>query len=95
MKAAVREAVALARKNHRETCGLLIDSGYADRVETEVVAGLKRLGLDPASVLFVPHHLAHAASAYLAAPFDRSAVMVLDGRGERTSYLSGVARDGE
>ena len=29
LKAAVREAVALARKNHRETCGLLIDSGYA------------------------------------------------------------------
>jgi hypothetical protein len=29
LKAAVREAVALARKNQRETCGLLIDSGYA------------------------------------------------------------------
>ena len=29
LKAAVREAVALARKNQRETCGLLIHSGYA------------------------------------------------------------------
>ncbi|HZD81222.1 MAG TPA: carbamoyltransferase C-terminal domain-containing protein [Actinomycetota bacterium] len=51
-------------------------------------------GLDPAIVRFVPHHVAHAASAYLAAPTDRSAVMVLDGRGERASYLSGRARDG-
>jgi metallo-beta-lactamase class B len=29
---------------------ILIDSGYADRVEPEVVNGLKNLGLDPASV---------------------------------------------
>jgi len=47
-----------------------------------------------ADVAFVQHHVAHAASAYLAAPFDRSAVMVLDGRGERTSGLLGVAEDG-
>ncbi|HVM41401.1 MAG TPA: carbamoyltransferase C-terminal domain-containing protein [Acidimicrobiia bacterium] len=43
---------------------------------------------------WVPHHLAHAASAHLAAPFRDSAVLVLDGRGERTSYLAGHARDG-
>jgi carbamoyltransferase len=51
-------------------------------------------GLDPAKVRFVRHHVAHAASAYLAAPHASSAVMVLDGRGERTSYLAGHARDG-
>jgi carbamoyltransferase len=50
--------------------------------------------LDPAVVRFVPHHVAHAASAYLAAPFPNSAVLVLDGRGERSSFLSGHARDG-
>ena len=32
---------------------ILIDSGYTDRVETVVVAGLKKLGLDPASVKYV------------------------------------------
>src|SRR5262252_8837123 len=32
---------------------VLIDSGYADRVETVVVAGLKKLGLDPANVKYV------------------------------------------
>jgi carbamoyltransferase len=45
-------------------------------------------GLDPSIVRFVPHHLAHAASAYHAAPHDRSAVLVLDGRGERASSLA-------
>jgi carbamoyltransferase len=50
-------------------------------------------GLDPACVGFVAHHVAHAASAYLAAPLDSSAVMVLDGRGERASYLAGRWRD--
>jgi carbamoyltransferase len=50
--------------------------------------------LDPRSVIFVSHHLAHAASAYLAAPCDSCAVMVLDGRGERGSYLAGHARGG-
>jgi len=51
-------------------------------------------GLDPARVRFVPHHLAHAASAFLAAPHERSAVMVLDGRGERASFLAGRATGG-
>ena len=40
-------------------------------------------GLDTSIVRFVPHHLAHAASAHLASPHERSAVMVLDGRGEQ------------
>jgi carbamoyltransferase len=42
----------------------------------------------------VPHHAAHAASAWAAAPFDSCAVMVLDGRGESASSLFGVARQG-
>ncbi|MGH3913947.1 MAG: carbamoyltransferase family protein [Pseudonocardiaceae bacterium] len=51
-------------------------------------------GLDPAVVHFVPHHIAHAASAGLAAPFRDSAVLVVDGRGEATSSLAGHYRDG-
>jgi len=52
-------------------------------------------GLDPERVRFVPHHVAHAASAYLAAPFSTSSVLVLDGRGERASHLAGRAVSGE
>jgi carbamoyltransferase len=46
-------------------------------------------GLDPGIVRFVPHHVAHGASAYLAAPHPASSVLVLDGRGERGSHLAG------
>jgi carbamoyltransferase len=51
-------------------------------------------GLDPAAVRFVPHHVAHAASAYLSSPFDSCAVLTLDGRGESTSQLAGRAAEG-
>jgi carbamoyltransferase len=51
-------------------------------------------GLDPSIVRFVPHHVAHAASAFHASPYDDCAVMVIDGRGERGSYLAGVVTGG-
>jgi carbamoyltransferase len=55
-------------------------------------------GLDRQQVRFVPHHVAHAASAALAAPVAESgrpaSVLVLDGRGERASHLAGRYRDG-
>src|SRR5690242_12145955 len=40
---------------------------------------------------FVPHHVAHAASAFLPSPFEEAAVMTLDGRGElaTTAYFMG------
>jgi carbamoyltransferase len=40
---------------------------------------------------FVEHHIAHAASAFLASPFEHAAVLTLDGRGERatTTYHLG------
>ncbi|HEU4684320.1 MAG TPA: carbamoyltransferase N-terminal domain-containing protein, partial [Nitrospira sp.] len=43
---------------------------------------------------FIPHHLAHAASAFHPSPFSRAAVMTLDGRGEQatTTYWLGEGR---
>jgi len=52
---------------------------------------LSSLGLDPDKVRFVGHHVAHAASCHLAAPFASSAVLVVDGRGESASHLAGHA----
>ncbi|WP_046472365.1 carbamoyltransferase family protein [Allosalinactinospora lopnorensis] len=66
-------------------------------------------GLDAADFRFVPHHVAHAASAGLAAPFGAEgvregnganggrdcAVLVVDGRGESGSYLAGAYRNGK
>ncbi|GEA88699.1 carbamoyltransferase family protein [Cellulomonas cellasea] len=50
--------------------------------------------VDPALVRYVPHHVAHAASAALAAPHGDCSVLVLDGRGERASHLAGRYRGG-
>lgn len=52
-------------------------------------------GIDGSRLRYVRHHVAHAASAYLAAPFADSAVLVLDGRGEVASHLAGRAVGGE
>jgi carbamoyltransferase len=52
-------------------------------------------GLDPGIVRFVRHHVAHAASSGLAAPFGDAAVLVADGRGESLSFLAGEYRDGK
>jgi carbamoyltransferase len=40
---------------------------------------------------FVEHHIAHAASAYHCSPYNKAAVMTMDGRGEKatTSYFRG------
>jgi carbamoyltransferase len=65
---------------------------YARRAPNFLAAALP--GLDPAKVLFVPHHLAHAASAGLAAPGESADVLVLDGRGESASHLAGTYADG-
>jgi carbamoyltransferase len=55
----------------------------------ERCSGLPQTG--PDRWHYVPHHLAHAASAFHASPFPAAAVMTIDGRGERatTSYYIG------
>jgi carbamoyltransferase len=66
---------------------------YAERAGDFLATALP--GLDPAKLQYVPHHVAHAASAALAAPFGGTcAALVLDGRGERHSHLAGMYRDG-
>jgi carbamoyltransferase len=65
---------------------------YAERAPLFLRSALP--GLHAEKVRFVPHHVAHAASAHFAAGLERSTVIVLDGRGERASYLGGAYRDG-
>src|SRR3954469_962582 len=65
---------------------------YARRAPQFLASALP--GLDPDRVRFVPHHVAHAASAGLSVAED-NAVLVLDGRGEVASHLAGVYRAGE
>ena len=48
------------------------------------------LNLDPKKILFVPHHVSHAASAFYASGFQKSAILTVDGVGEWTSTTMGV-----
>jgi carbamoyltransferase len=67
--------------------------GYAEQAPQFLAEALP--GLDPSAVRFVRHHEAHAASAGLAAPYEETSVLVLDGRGEATSHLAGHYTDGK
>jgi carbamoyltransferase len=64
---------------------------YAERAPRFLQSALP--GLDPGIVRYVRHHVAHAASSALASPHPDCAVLIVDGRGERTSMLAGSYRD--
>jgi carbamoyltransferase len=67
---------------------------YAERAGDFLANALP--GFDQERLRYVPHHIAHAASAALAAPFDGDcAALVLDGRGEQHSHLAARYRDGK
>lgn len=44
-------------------------------------------GRNQARLHYVEHHLGHAASAFYASPFERSAILTLDGTGESTTTM--------
>ncbi len=64
---------------------------YAERAPGFLKTALP--GLNPAVVHHVRHHVAHTASTALASPHPETAVLVVDGRGERASMLAGVYRE--
>jgi carbamoyltransferase len=69
---------------------------YAAAAPGFIVEALPGLAVE--RVRFVPHHVAHAASAALAAPVPDdgrpASVLVLDGRGEQASHLAGRYENG-
>jgi carbamoyltransferase len=44
-------------------------------------------------ILFIEHHLAHAASSFLVSPFKKSAILTVDGVGEWTTTTYGVGNE--
>ncbi len=48
------------------------------------------LKIDSKKILFVPHHLSHAASAFYPSGFEKSAILTMDGVGEWTTMTYGV-----
>ena len=53
----------------------------------------EELGIVSSKILFVPHHVSHAASAFYASGFGESAILTFDGVGEWTTTTWGVGRD--
>ncbi len=45
---------------------------------------------DPAKLLFAEHHFSHAASAFYPSPFERAAVLTIDGVGEWATTTTGI-----
>ena len=46
-------------------------------------------------VLFIEHHMAHAASAFLVSPFQKAAILTVDGVGEWTTTAYGIGNGNE
>ncbi|MFP4321154.1 MAG: carbamoyltransferase [Anaerolineales bacterium] len=51
-----------------------------------------RVGIQPNKIVFCNHHMAHAASAFFASPFDQAAILTIDGVGEWSTTTLGEAR---
>ncbi len=47
------------------------------------------------NVIFVEHHLAHAAGSFLISPFKEAAILTVDGVGEWTTTAYGIGKDKE
>ena len=47
------------------------------------------IDIDRRKILFVPHHISHAASSFYASPFERAAILTFDGVGEWTTATIG------
>ncbi len=59
-----------------------------------VTRAIKKLGFKKKRVLFIPHHMAHAAS-FLMSPFEEAAILTVDGVGEWTTAAYGIGKGKE
>ena len=55
----------------------------------------KQLGLKKSEIVFLPHHISHAASAFYPSPFEDAAVLTMDGVGEWATSAWGVGEKGK
>ena len=60
-----------------------------------VIKTIKRKLKYKKDVLFVEHHLAHAASSFLPSPFKQAAILTVDGVGEWTTTAYGIGKDND
>ncbi|MFE2693710.1 carbamoyltransferase family protein [Streptomyces mirabilis] len=80
---------------------LVAVSGIGHTPPTPAETGLAHLGIDPARIIPVDHHLSHAYTAYCLSPYEEATVLVVDGGGNNhdteTAYAAtpdGIVRVG-
>src|SRR3989344_7544744 len=56
---------------------------------------VEELNVAPAKILFVPHHISHAASAFYPSGFKKAAILTFDGVGEWTTTTYGAGNERE
>jgi carbamoyltransferase len=74
----------------RETFGEAMIAWFDEKLWIKNLL-ISQLGLTQERVLFVEHHLSHAASTFFASPFDEAAILTVDGVGEWTTATLGQA----
>lgn len=60
-----------------------------------IVSTLRKKLKYSGDVIFIEHHLAHAASSFLVSPFQEAAILTVDGVGEWSTTTYGVGRDND
>jgi carbamoyltransferase len=86
-------ATVLAGVPHTaEPFGQLVRRAATERTVRERLAA--SAGVPPDRVLFVDHHVSHAASAFFTSPFESAATLTVDGVGEWTTTSIGRGSDG-
>jgi len=59
----------------------------------EIEKGIRSLGWNmPKQLLYAEHHISHAAAAFYPSPFDRAAILTMDGVGEWATSSIGLGR---
>lgn len=81
-----REAVPRWMGEKFHTSEIIISGIHESGIGAEA---LTRIGYG-GPVLYTPHHLAHASAAFFPSPFDRAAVLTIDGVGEWATASYGV-----
>ncbi len=69
-------------------------SSFGDKLWVRSIIESK-LGMESNKILFLPHHLSHAASTFLASPFPSSAILTIDGVGEWSTASIGIGNEKE
>ena len=52
----------------------------------------EEIGISEDKIIFTEHHMSHAASAFLASPYDEAAILTIDGVGEWTTAAMGYGK---